>query len=402
MKRFLTIVLACLAIASASYAQKKPKAPKIGLAETKWKAGSYAEAKDIVDAGITDERTMTDSKTWFIRGLVYASLDTTTNEEYANLVENPFEIALEAFAKAQELKKGAGENFTTVAIPGNPIAMVQAQTLILEEHLWGHYLRKGAAYFDEGNYESALINLEKSQALKPTDTTSFIYGGVVALADEKNEKALKDFQKYIENGGNDILAYERIIYIIADLNQDDEGALKFVKESREKFPRAGSLSEWEFKLLYRLNRLEEAKEEIKKRIESDPNNPELHFNLGVMNQATEDDNEALKNYEKAIEVDPEYYNAYFNIGIIKRDLLVKASKEKNNLGVSRGELAQAEKLQVEIEKISKTAIPYWEKCNAMSPNNQDILQTLLFLYGQIKDYDKAEKIQDQLEELGFK
>ena len=63
------------------------------------------------------------------------------------------------------------------------------------------------------------------------------------------------------------------------------------------------------------------------------------------------------------------------------------------------------KLQKELSKeiisISEKALPYWEKCNSIKPDEQTTLETLSYLYVQLKRYDDAEKIKNQMDELGF-
>ena len=64
--------------AVAVSAQKKQK-PNINKALKSLQEGQLAEAKEMIDAATTYEKTMDDGKTWYYRGLIYAAIDTTSN-----------------------------------------------------------------------------------------------------------------------------------------------------------------------------------------------------------------------------------------------------------------------------------------------------------------------------------
>ncbi|MEP6738587.1 MAG: hypothetical protein ABJA70_23880, partial [Chryseolinea sp.] len=96
MKR---ISLSLLMLATVTvYAQKSPK-PNITKALQAMTQGKLDEAKAGIDAATTYEKTMNDPKTWYYRGLIYASIDTTSNETMHALDPNALDVALESFKK---------------------------------------------------------------------------------------------------------------------------------------------------------------------------------------------------------------------------------------------------------------------------------------------------------------
>src|SRR6187549_837371 len=121
MKR-ITLVLLMLATV-CTYAQKTAK-PNLNKALTSWKEGKLDEAKTNIDLATTYEKTMSDPKTWYYRGLIYASIDTTSNAAHKALAPDAYKTALESFAKADELNKGDKELFITDA-NGLPILKSQ-------------------------------------------------------------------------------------------------------------------------------------------------------------------------------------------------------------------------------------------------------------------------------------
>ena len=99
MKRFALLLFV---VASATVFAQKPIKPNLNKALASLQAGKVEEAKQNIDAAITNEKMINDPKTWYYRGLIYSSIDSTSNEQIHNLDPNAFQIALEAFAKAEE------------------------------------------------------------------------------------------------------------------------------------------------------------------------------------------------------------------------------------------------------------------------------------------------------------
>ncbi|MDH5604419.1 MAG: tetratricopeptide repeat protein, partial [Cyclobacteriaceae bacterium] len=142
--------------------------------------------------------------------------------------------------------------------------------------------------------------------------------------------------------------------------------------------------------------------QLKAAINSDPDNAELHFNLGVIYDQSEKPELAYESYMKALDADPEYLNALFNIGVYYRNQIVEKNKEKSNLGISKVDMAKGKVIDADLLSLSKKALPYWEKCDKINPDDQTTLETLQYIYLQIKDYDKAEVITERMEKLGYK
>lgn len=367
---------------------QKMKKPKLSAAEAAWKNGEFATAKEIVDNAIIHEKTKEDSKSWFLRGLVYASMDTT------GMDEGDISVARESFMKARELKGSGGENF--ISTGGFPLPQSQVET-----NYWAFYVNAGIDAFQQDNTEGALEAFTKSSILVPDSIAGNYYAGLAAISLEKNDIAYNNFKTYTDAGGTEIDAYTRLAFLMANDRDDKEGALAFIRKSMEKFPGNKDLQDWEFRLLFDLNMVDDAIAALKRQIEAEPTNPELYFNLAVMYEKLEDMDQAKSSYEKALEVDPDYFNALFNLGVMYRNKLVDLATERNNLGISKEDLAKEKELVKQIEVSSKEALPFWEKAREMKPEDRTTLETLQYIYVQLKDYDKAEEVQNKMKELGF-
>lgn len=391
MKKVILLIAICF-VAGAGYSQKKPK---LNDAEKARSEGNLAEAKEIVDAAIVHEKTKDDGKTWYYRGLVYASLDTTQNPDYQNLVANPLEVAMEAFAKADEIDPDGNKYYINNA---NGLPILKDQQL---NTLWGHYLNQGVQAYQNSNTEDAVKYFTKTQVIQPKDTTGYIYAGLAAQSGKDYATAAKNYYVLINEldyHSKDI--YNAMIYIEGTVNKDDDKALALIRKAKAQFPGDLDFAKSEINALIRMEKVDEAKAELEKAIEAEPNNPDLYFTLGVMHEELENLDKAAEAYQKAIEVNPSYYNAVFNLAVLNYNVAVELIKEKNNLGISSAEQKKAKEIQKKIDTKLKLAVPHWEKANELQPNDRTTLETLQYIYNQLKMNEKLVKVSEQLEKMG--
>ncbi len=389
MKRIIVLML--VLVAGYSYGQKKPK---INQAEKARSEGNLGEAKDIMDQAIEYEKLMDDGKTWYYHGLVYASLDTTSNPEYQSLAENPLKTAMESFAKADELGKNSGY-YVSDAI-GLPITKEQQI-----ETLWSFYLNKGVENYQNDDNTEAYKYFEKTTVVKPQDTTGYLYAGSVAQAGKDYDKALKNYNHLINEmdyKGRD--TFYSVIYIEGVINEDNVKALEAIRKAKTVFPGDREFAKSEISALVKLGRQEEAQKELETAIANEPDNANLIYTLGVMFDETGNVEKAKEAYKRSLEVDPNFLNARFNLAVLYYNEAVELIKATNNLGISAADQKKAKEMQANIDKSLREAMPQWEKVNELQPNDRTTLETLQYIYTQLKMYDKAEKVMNNLDELG--
>ncbi|MEM7107642.1 MAG: tetratricopeptide repeat protein [Bacteroidota bacterium] len=388
----LFLLLFVLAVGLDCYAQKKPK---INQAEKSRMEGNLGEAKNIIDAAIEHEKTKIDGKTWYYRGLIYASLDTTSNSEYQNLATNPLQTAMAAFAKADEMQKGNSEYYISDA---NGLPQLKTQQI---QTLWGFYLNKGVEAYQADKKEEALVWLDKTKVVQPEDTTGYIYAGSIALSAQNYEAAAENYYALIDDLDYQTKdAYNSLIYIESSVNKDDNKAIEVIRRAKDEFPDDLDFAKSEVAALIRLGKSDEAKVGLKEAISKEPNNAALHFQLGILEEELGNTEAAKAAYTKSNEIDPNYYNAAFNLAVLYYNEAVNLITEQNNLGISSDDLEKAKKMQVEIDDRLKKAMPYWEKVLELKPDERTALETLQYIYMQEKEYDKAEEMKTRLEALG--
>lgn len=391
MKR-ITLLLLLLAAVSV-YAQKAVK-PNLNKALNSWKEGKLDEAKTMIDLATTYEKTMNDGKTWYYRGLIYTSIDTTSVEAYKALSPDAFAIAMESFKKGDEMN-GGKEHFIQDAM-GLPILKSQQF-----DYLESVYLNKGAAAYQEEDLEGALKGFEKAQAVKPSDTLAYFYAGFAANGLENYDKALSNFRKYIDLGGKSTDAYLTIINIYSGPKENKEEALKVVREARKKYPLNSDLPKIEIGLLIDLKRTAEAKAGLEEAVKKEPNNKILHFYLGYANSSLNNNEEAKKNYEAALKIDPQYFEAQLYLAKLMYADAAATKKEMSNLGITAEDKKKRFTLDAKLVESLKTALPYWERAEKINPDDQEVLDTLYSIYSDLDIQDQLKRIEKRYKELGM-
>jgi tetratricopeptide (TPR) repeat protein len=392
MKR-ITLLLLMLTTVFV-YAQKTPK-PNVNKALNSWKEGKLDEAKSNIDLATTYEKTKDDAKTWYYRGLIYASIDTTSNETYKSLATDAYKTAIESFKKADELNGAEKELFITDA-SGLPI--LKSQQIA---NWQGNYLNTGAAQYQEEDLESALKNFEKAQEISPNDTTAYFYAGFVANSLEDYDKAITNFKKYNELGGKSSDGYSIMININSGPKDNKEEALKLVREAKEKFPENQDFPKVEIGLLIDLKRIDEAKSGLEEALKAEPSNKILHFYLGYANASLNNVEAAKKNYEDALKIDPQYFEASLYLAKLMITDAVAIKKEMANLGITAADKKKKFDLdKVLVEKL-KLALPYWESAEKIKPDDQEVLDTLYGIYTDLDMQEQVKRIEKRYKELGM-
>jgi len=367
MKKTTLLVLVTVLSISTVFAQKQKK-PNINKALKMMQDGDLASAKTEIDRASTDEKLSTNGKTWYYRGLIYASIDTTTTMS----VDNALGTAMESFAKADELEKGNSGYFITDA---NGLPTLKTQQI---QTLWGAYLNQGVKAFQDKDNEKAMIAFEKSSLVIPTDTTGYLYAGLAAQNAKKYDKAMTNFESYYEKGGLSSDAYGSMIYIVSTERDDSEGALALIGKAKEAFPENTLFPKQEIDILIKLDKVDEAVAGLEKAIAAEPNNPQLYFSLGVMYDNLKNKEKAIEAYEGSIKADPEYYNAHFNLAVLRYNDVVEMIKKRNDLGISSADLKKSKLIEVEIKSELKKVLPNWEKVHQLKPDDVTPVETHLY------------------------
>lgn len=403
MKR-ITLLLFMFAAVTA-FAQKpvKPSNPKTLKAI---KDGKLDEAKTLSDLAITNEKMMNDGETWYYRGLVYATLDTTKVEAHKNLATEPLKTAVEAFQKADKMGKAGKDYF----IQGDNLLPITKTQQV--EGLANHYLQKGIDKLqEEDDAEGSIAALEKGKyifenalAAYSNDTLSYFVLGLAHNTAEHWDEAIAAMEKYLAKGGKSKDAYIVMYQAYNGPKEDKEKALEVIRKAKVAVPANTDFPKIEIGLLIDLNKIDDARVGLEEQIKKEPDNATYHFYLGYVNSQLGKQDAARANFNDALKLNPGYFEAQYylaNTYLIEVD---KTSKEINNLGISAADNKKKPALVQKRVKESETALPFLEKAEKMKIASKDseveLLQKLKLLYYYVADDKNLERVSKKLKALG--
>ncbi len=390
-------------------AQKEIK-PNVNRAEKSLKAGKFDEAKSIIDVTIASQEFMVDkkgnpsknaAKAWFLKGLIYAAIDTTKEVKFKALDPNPYQVAVEAFTKSKELDKLELSYLNDEQ--GLPIFNAK-----LEEKLAQTYLTISLkAYQTDKDFKKAFQYMERVVFFVPNDTTMLMNAGVYfAPQAEEYDKALEYIGKYHAKGGKNQDAYIQKYNIYRDKKKENEKALEVAKEMIAKFPNNPDFPNNEFDMYIVMNRLPEAKALMEKRAKANPKDVGSRYLLGRICNEMKNIDEAKKWFNETIILDPEHYDSYAYLADLSYKDVRKVREERNEIsGTKDVDLKKRAQLFQQIEGKLKESVPYWEKCEALKPNEETVLYGLLSVYGDMVVYEesiyapKLEKLKKKMKSL---
>ncbi len=136
-----------------------------------------------------------------------------------------------------------------------------------------------------------------------------------------------------------------------------------------------------------------------KEIESETENAKKYFTLAVINDELKEQERAIKAYLKAIEIDPNHFEANFNYGVILINQANETIKESNSLGMSKADQKKARELEPVINQKLKDARPQWEKVHEINSSDRTAMETLAYIYTQLKMKEKANAMNKKLDSM---
>jgi tetratricopeptide (TPR) repeat protein len=402
MKRVLTLLVFALISTTNIYAQKEIK-PKLSKIESLYKKGELVEAKEISDVSISYEKTMNDPKTWYLRGLIYMALDTSAS--MVGVTNDALKTSVSSFIKSDALIEDKSNELFIMDDFGYPTTKTQQI-----ESYWGFYYNKAAAAFGEKDFVEAITSFNNAALIKPNDTNSVINSGYAAVQANLYDQAKNSFYKAIELGSTDKDVRLILIYVVSTGQKLLEESLEIIRDARVLYPSDNELARQEINILIQLDKSEEATINLVKAIEAEPDDPNLHFTLGILHEeiGLKLDSEAEKSerielarkaYTAAIDADPNYYNGHYNLGVLAMTEVNIYIKEQNSLGYSKVDLKKSEELEPIIQEKLSLALPLWEKTVLLKDDEIPALETLAYLYTMKKMYDEAESIQAKIDAL---
>ncbi len=200
-----------------------------------------------------------------------------------------------------------------------------------------------------------------------------------------------------ESRKGEILRNMTLIYIERG---DNEKATSLMQRARAENPNDVYLMRAEADMSYRMGDIKRYNELMNKIVASDPDNPEIYFNLGVGSAEIGETESAIGYYSKALELNPDYEGALINIAVVKLSKENELVSEMNNLGMSAADNRKYDELKKQLQELYTDALPYLERAYKLNPKNPDVIRTLMNIYGQLGEDAKFNTMKSELDAMG--
>ena len=416
------IMLMAMMISVAGMAQKS----ELKAADKALKSGDAASAKTTLE-GIADMIGGADAKVqgqyYYTLGRAYSDLAMAgSTADYAN--------AITAFKKVLDMEASGKSKYS---------ADIQTRMQSMAGELVNAAVEDG----NNSDYKSGAEKLYMSYQMRPQDTTTLYYAASYAVTAKDYEVAL-DYYKQLKDLGytgstmtykatnietgkvesfgadqfqRDLLIkgkthnnpvdeksdskrseiVKNIALIYNTLGQNDM-AKQAYKDARAEDPNDVNIVLNEANLYYSLGDKDTFKTLMAQATTMAPDNPDLQYNIGVINMEQGLLEEARAAYQKAIDIDPTYINAYLNLSTSYVNEGNALIDEMNTLGTSRADIARYDELKENKDSLFQVGATILENALKINADNQGILEQLKNIYGALGDTENFKRIKGLLEE----
>lgn len=403
---------AMLLIASAAGAQKS----KMRDAKSYLSDQDYRKAITAINEAVNHEDTKNNPEAWYLRGLAYLqqALDSTSKAPGAS------NESISSLTKAVTLKPDYSPEINS-AFYSNALIQFNEGVAAYDKDpstAYEKFMKVAEIYGVSGGKRfggdkdfTDLANSARKNAA---------YAAINAKKDDQAIIALNELR-----GTKDSTVYMSLIELYSKKG-DDAKELETITEARGKFPRNEMFRNYELNYYIKKNQTDVLLGKLEEALKSDPNNPELLFNLAnlyegaAFPQSAKGDtkpanfselfSKAEANYEKAAAASPQNADIHYNFGVLYYKNAADFIRQMNAIkGMSEAETKQYNALKAQKDAQFEKALPRFEKAysildaRAASLNSSEketykgSLTGLKEIYNSKENKAKADEMKAKLE-----
>jgi len=362
-------------VSTTVFAQKA----KVTSAYNYERYGELDKAKEAIDDAVLDPSTASFWKAWLFRGNIYVSITRSQDEAYANLSENPVQVAYESYKKVydyQDDKKLDVEDLNRRYKKIYPMAF-----------------NVGIAAYNEKNYSKARDYFKICEDVNShfgiTDTLSMYNVALTSDMVGDVKTAEEYYNKCIDQGYRGDNTYVELANLYLK-NKDEESAKSVLKKARKAYPNSQAVITTELNIYLQNEQFDEALDNLNAAIQNDPTNDIFFYARGTIYNNKGEMEKAESDYIKAVELNNDNFDAYYNLGALYYNRGADAINACNEIMDNKKYNACKD----EANKVFIQAIPYLERAYELDPEDQNTLVSLKQTYvrtGQTEKYEALNK-----------
>ncbi len=230
----------------------------------------------------------------------------------------------------------------------------------------------------------------------------------------ENAKAKDLYKKSVGSNFAEAGSYSGLHVILRD-EGDEDGALKYLEEGRQKFPDDPNLGIYEINFYLNKGKLDELVNKLETAIQKDKTNLSLYSTLGNVydqlhqreaeggnaDKSKEYFDKALDYYGQALEIDGQFGPALYNTGALYFNAAAQITREMAALedDYSPAGTRKYEAKKSEMMKMFDDALPFFQKSESLSPNDIGTLGALMEIYARKDDLEKYNEFKSRMERV---
>ena len=399
------LIAAIAIVGTAAFAQKKNvKTAEIATWDTE--APNFTEARQCIQAAMTDPTTANQAKTYEVAGLVeiaYFKFNISSlNDDTYSALKNAYPYLL----KAVELEKIPNEKGKISTKSTKAIASALEEVQEYYYYGGGHFLNAGdkQSAFEMFNIMSDICQQDfmANAKINCQDTMHMqarYFAAMTAVQMGDYENALKSLEVSKADNYNMLDIYNAFAYVY-EQTKDTANLINTFKEGIKTLGSEINGSDYAFlprliNLYINQDNTNEAIALIEEALYENPNDCEYLKLLGSLYYEQKNEAKAIEILEKAIAIDPSYAEAYGELGRIFYNNAITISNEvseiQDNATYSK---AREEKVKPAFLK----AAPYFEKALELDPSETTYMYSLKNIYYNAEDGANLERIEKLLGE----
>ncbi len=395
-KYILTIGVLCFAIQINTEAQN-PKVTStynyLQYYDQDGKSDNLMDAMEAINLAAKHDQTKGKGKTWYFRGQVYDKIH--TNEELSPSHPDALDEAWDSYKKCLELN--------------DPKFRDKDDALQNVYVLTNSYLTKGFDLYSAKQYQGAFdaymtifeirdFLATHGKEIKLEEQIIKLNTALAAIGSDNMVEAKRLLHELVDSDHDNVLIYKKLsgIYLA---EKNTPSAQEVLEKGIKKYPNDIGLLIDELNIFLSQGKQAEAIDKLKKAIELEPDNAQLHFALGTAYEHLKEMDNAKAAYEKAVEVNPEHYDSYSNLGALSYNKAIDLNLQMNELGFSSADQKKYEVLKTERDTYYNEALPFFEKAYEIKDDQTEILTALKEIYAKMGDYEKSNAMKARLEEV---
>ncbi|MDA3779653.1 MAG: tetratricopeptide repeat protein [Bacteroidales bacterium] len=326
------------------------------------------------------EKTKSWAKTYYAKGLVYAAINKSENENFKKLSDQPLIDAFDNYKKAFNMDEGK-------AIKSSVNAELFSITPKVNQ--------VGIDAFKAGEYGEAFKYFEKTLEIKnmpmynsEIDTAMIFNTAIAAYRNKDYPNAIIYFNKAKKYNYGEASTYIQLKNCYME-NGDTLKGIETLQNGFETYPdNKNMLITLINYYLLESDDVNEAFKYLEVAKKADPSNAQYYSAEAHLHDKLGETEKAKDMYKKAIELNDSLFDAYYNIGVLIFNEAVALTDEANEIKDAK----KYKEAKAFSDKTFEESLPYIEKAHELHPDDESILSTLKTLYYRLHMIDKYNEI----------